>query len=164
MITCAPPNAERIQQSSTCFTPHCSSRIPLGPREIPVWDPCKTNMPRTPVHRRQGMYSPEAKQSVHTSKYTLKLDYRTTQTVLLVCINMNLLQMIQGKLLISIGEKNADDWEYIQATGTHRCFILLLLLREIISATSFILHPISDRKSTRLNSSHSGESRMPSSA
>ena len=37
-------------------------------------------------------------------------------------------------------------------------------IRELASAASSGAHTIEDRKSTRLNSSHSGESRMPSSA
>ena len=43
-------------------------------------------------------------------------------------------------------------------------FALAPILAGAMAFVSFAIIPISDRKSTRLNSSHSGESRMPSSA
>ena len=53
-----------------------------------------------------------------------------------------------------------------QATGTGKSFITMKLLDTIFANMSvlYVVPTMADRKSTRLNSSHTDSSRMPSSA
>ena len=73
--------------------------------------------------------------------------------------NMPDVSFIDGKTVTDIRGEMVEDYEaYVsKATGSK-----VKLSR--VSLDRMILYACADRKSTRLNSSHSGQSRMPSSA
>ena len=63
------------------------------------------------------------------------------------------------EVLAKVKEKNASEPEFLQAVEE-----VLESLRPVIEANEELYKKNADRKSTRLNSSHTAESRMPSSA